>query len=208
MRVVDAGVTAIEPGFAARLLRIDPRARDAWVDGELGFGDVPDDGADLPRGCVPYLPSSVASLLRVIEGASIGPEDVFVDVGSGLGRAMMLVHLLTGAAAVGIEVQADLAEAATRRADALGLDRVRTLHGDAAELTGSVELGSVFFFYSPFGSERMLQVLEAIRPLARVRPLRFCFVDTPPPELPWMKRDAAVVGEGQSVAICRTQLSP
>ena len=54
---------------------------------------------------MPYLPCPVDTLLRVIEHAPLGAADVFVDVGSGLGRAAALVHLLTGARAVGLEVQ-------------------------------------------------------------------------------------------------------
>ena len=39
-------------------------------------------------------------------------SDVFVDVGSGLGRAAALVHLMTGARAIGLEVQPALVAAA------------------------------------------------------------------------------------------------
>src|SRR5580692_4551836 len=45
--------------FRAALLNVAPTARDAWVDRVLGLHDLPADGPDLPRGCVPYFPSSV-----------------------------------------------------------------------------------------------------------------------------------------------------
>jgi SAM-dependent methyltransferase len=192
--------------FRERLRRIDPRSRDGWVDEILGLGDLPDDGRDLPRGCVPYLPSPVDALLRVVELAAITPDDVFVDVGSGLGRATMLVHLLTGAAAVGLEVQAELAAQARRNAQALHLARVWTLHGDAADLARRMAFGSVFFFYCPFGGERLMRVMEDVRPLAQVRPLRLCFIEMPPPELPWMTRDVLAPGKAGSISICRTTL--
>jgi hypothetical protein len=51
--------------FRDALLRVPPGERDAWLDSIFGLGDLPDDGPDLPRGCVPYLPSSVDTLLRV-----------------------------------------------------------------------------------------------------------------------------------------------
>jgi SAM-dependent methyltransferase len=192
--------------FQEDLLRVAPRRRDAWVDEVLGVGDLPDDGGDLPRGCVPYLPSPVDAILRVVEGAAITAADVFVDVGSGLGRATMLVHLLTGAAAVGLEVQAALAAQAKKNAAALRLERVWTLHGDAADLVRRMAFGSVFFFYSPFGGERLMRVMDDLRPLAQVRPIRVCFVDMPPPELPWMTRDPLAPGEPASISICRTTL--
>ena len=87
------------------LAGVPPVARDAWVDLALGLEAIAEDGPDLPRGCVPYLPCSVDALLRLIEHAPVGAGDVFVDVGSGLGRAAALVHLLTGAPAIGVEVQ-------------------------------------------------------------------------------------------------------
>ena len=196
-----------EASFRARLLAVDPRSRDGWVDEVLGLGDLPDDGRDLPRGCVPYLPSPVDAILRVVEGAAITPADVFVDVGSGLGRATMLVHLLTGAAAVGLEVQAALAAQAWRNARALRLERrVWTLHGDAVDLARRMAFGSVFFFYCPFGGERLMRVLEDLRPLAQVRPLRLCFIEMPPPELRWLTRQPLVSGDAGSISICSTTL--
>jgi SAM-dependent methyltransferase len=193
--------------FRERLLRLDPRSRDGWVDAVLGLRDVPDDGRDLPRGCVPYLPSPVDAILSVVERAAITPADVFVDVGSGLGRATMLVHLLTGAAAIGLEVQAALAAQARRNAQALRLERrVSTLHGDAADLARRMAFGSVFFFYCPFGGERLMRVLEDLRPLAQVRPLRLCFIEMPPPQVPWMTRQPLAPGDPGSISICRTTL--
>src|SRR5215469_14927659 len=84
--------------FRAALLSIPPTERDAWLDLVFGLGELPDDGPELPRDCVPYLPCPVDALLRMVEQASVRPSDVFVDVGSGVGRAAALVHLLTGAA--------------------------------------------------------------------------------------------------------------
>lgn len=194
--------------FRDDLLRLDPRSRDAWVDRVLGTGDVGEDGTDLPRGCVPYLPSPVDAILRLVDRAAIGPEDTFVDVGSGLGRATMLVHLLTGALAIGLEVQADLAHEARRRAGVLGLDRVRTLHGDAADLVPRLSAASVFFFYSPFGGERMDRVVASLELLARARPLRLCFLDTPPPGVPWLVSCPAAAGGVDSLSVCRTHPHP
>ena len=80
-------------------------ARDAWVDQLFGLGAPPEDGPQLPVGCVPYLPCSVDALLRVAEHAPVRASDLFVDIGAGVGRAAALMHLLTGAPAFGVEVQ-------------------------------------------------------------------------------------------------------
>jgi SAM-dependent methyltransferase len=198
--------TSVLDGFRQRLMRVDPLSRDDWANQVLGIGDLPDDGDDLPRGSVPYLPSSVDILLRTIERAAIAPGDVFVDVGSGLGRALMLVHLLTGAGAIGLEVQAGLAGQANGMAERLRLERVRTVHGDAENLISYMTTGTVFFFYCPFSGEHIARVMDALRPLAQVRPLRLCFVDMPVPDLPWLVADPAPLGDSDPIAIRRTQL--
>lgn len=162
-------------------MRIHPDTRERWLDRLLGIEDLVDDGDDLPPGCVPYLPCSIDLLLRTIERAPVTPRDVFVDVGSGLGRAIALVHLLTGTAAVGLEIQQGLARQAQAIAARLQLDRVRTLRGDAEQLIGRMHAGTVFFFYCPFGGARLARTLAALRPLAVARPLTLCLVDLPPP---------------------------
>src|SRR5262245_47403554 len=88
--------------FRAALMAVPDADRDGWVDRVFGIEELPHDGPDLPQGCVPYLPCSVATLLRMIDIAEVQSDDVFVDVGSGIGRATALTHFLTGAAAIGI----------------------------------------------------------------------------------------------------------
>ena len=130
--------------FRAALLLDPTRGADAWLDRVLGLGAPPDDGPEPPRGCVPYLPCGVDALIEIVDSAEVGPTDVFVDVGSGVGRAMALVHLLTGAAVIGIEIQSGLVQAARDLARTVS-SRISNVHGDAIELTGAIMIGSVFF---------------------------------------------------------------
>jgi hypothetical protein len=182
------------------LLAVPPDARDAWLDRILGLGPPPDDGPELPRGCVPYLPCSVDALIEMVDRADITPTDVFVDVGSGVGRATALVHLLTGAAAIGIEIQSELVHAARDIARAVS-SRISNLHGDAVELTGHLTTGSVFFLYCPFSGERLQQLLDELEAIALTRPIRVCCVDVPLPACPWLALDPAASG---SVTIFRS----
>jgi hypothetical protein len=69
--------------FRAALLSVPPNARDAWLDLVLGLTELPVDGPELPRGCVPYVPCSVDVLLRMIGQAGLDASDVFVDRGVG-----------------------------------------------------------------------------------------------------------------------------
>ena len=165
--------------------------RDAWLDLVLGLGEMPADGPELPRGCVPYLPCSVDALLRVVDQAEVRSSDVFVDIGSGLGRAGALVHLLTGASVVGLEIQSALALAARELAVRLLLPGVPCIEGDAANLAGRVTIGTVFFLYCPFGGERLAKVLDELESLARTRMLRICCVDLPLPPRAWLTPDPA-----------------
>ncbi|MCZ7678283.1 MAG: class I SAM-dependent methyltransferase [Sandaracinaceae bacterium] len=156
----------------AALLSLPPDARDAWWDRVLGIEEVPEDGPDLPPGCVPYVPCSVDVVLDAIEHASVGASDLVVDVGSGVGRAAALIQVLTGAQVVGLEVQSGLVRAARRLAAELGSSRLVTVHGDAAELVRSLPTATVFFLYCPFGGARLERLLDALEPLARARPIR------------------------------------
>lgn len=187
--------------FRAALLAVAPAARDAWLDLVLGLDALPDDGADLPRHCVPYLPCACDVLLRAIDGAAIAHGDVFVDVGSGLGRAAAVVHLLTGAAAIGLEIQRELARASRELAARLAAP-IAIVDGDASALAATAAAsGSVFFLYCPFGGDRLARLLDALATLAAARELRVCCVDLPLPPRPWLAR---VPGPDGALVVYRT----
>jgi SAM-dependent methyltransferase len=183
------------------LLAVPGRDRDAWVDRVLGIDAIPDDSPELPHGCVPYLPSSVDVLLRIVDRASIRSSDVFVDVGSGVGRAAALVHLLTGAAAIGIEIQPELVRATRELTARLQLSRVAFFEGDAAKLAEVMTIGTVFLLYCPFSGERLTKVLESFEKIASMRTIRVCFVDLPAPSCSWLTLETA---PGEDLAIYRS----
>ena len=166
--------------FRAALLAVEPRARDDWFDRLLGLREIPDDGADLPRGCVPYIPSPADALLRMVDEARVTSADVFVDIGSGLGRTAAFVHLITGAEVVGVEVQAGLVDAARDLVSRLHLSRISFVQGDAGTAqSDSLTRGTVFFLYCPFSGERLAKVLTDLEVVASTRPIRVCTLDLP-----------------------------
>jgi SAM-dependent methyltransferase len=190
--------------FRAALLSIPSVARDACVDWAFGLGALPEDGPALPRGCVPYLPCSVDALLRLVDHAPVRASDRFVDVGSGVGRAAALVHLLTGAPAVGIEVQPALVAAARELAARLDLPGVTFTEGDAGRPAGALTVGSVFLLYCPFSGDHLVQLLASLASIASTRAIRVCCVDLPLPPCPWLAQ-APPVG-GTDLAIYRSTL--
>jgi SAM-dependent methyltransferase len=181
--------------FRAALLSVPPTARDAWLDRVFGLGEIPDDSPELPRDGVPYLPCPVDALLRMVEQAPVRASDVFVDVGSGLGRAAALVHLLTGAAAIGLEIQPGLVHLARELATRLLVSRISSVEGDAAKLARFITIGSVFFLYCPFSGERLAMVLAHLEAIARTRMIRVCCVDLPLPPCSWLTLEPPLSGD-------------
>ncbi len=183
------------PAFRAVLLGVPVGERDAWVDLVLGLDDLPSDGPALPAGGVPYLPCSVEVLLRIVDEAPVRSTDVFVDVGAGPGRAIALVHLLTGAGAIGLEIQPELVHAAQGLSARLGLSRIPCIEGDAATIAAFMVIGSVFFFNCPFSGARLAKVLDDLEPIARTRQLSVCCVHLPLPPRSWLTCEPGRGGE-------------
>lgn len=190
-------------GFRAALLSVPPLDRDRWLDALLEIEGVLDDGPQLPKGCAPYLPCGVETLLQVVDHTPVGASDVFIDVGAGLARATTFVHLMTGASAIGLEIQPELVAAGSDLCARLNTSRIVTVQGDAARLTGLMVIGTVFFFYCPFSGARLERVLAELEPIAATRTIRVCCVDLELPEQPWLEL-AARPSEG--LAIYRSTL--
>jgi SAM-dependent methyltransferase len=187
------------------LAEIPPGDRDEWLDVLWDIDEIPPDEPNLPRGCVPYLPCATATVLEAIQQAAVTCDDVFVDVGSGAGKAALLVHLGTGASCIGVEIQPGLARTAQARADWLRLSRLRFLEGDAVELVRFITIGTVFFLYCPFSGDRLRPFLDGLQDVARARPIRVCCVDMAPLERPWLAR---VPSTSSSVDVYRSRQSP
>jgi len=198
-----ANVVTTPARFRAALTQVPPSERDAWLDRVLELDGIPADGPDLPRGCVPYLPCPVDALLRMVDLAGVKASDVFVDLGSGVGRAAALVHLLTGAAAIGIEIQPALVRAARDLTTRLSALRFSPIEGDATRLAGFIGIGSIFFLYCPFSGARLENVLNDLQVIAHTRPIRVCSVDLPLPPRPWLSPVAALSGD---LAVYRSTL--
>lgn len=167
-----AGGTSSPPAFRTALLAVPAADRDAWLDRVLGLGDIPADSSELPAGCVPYLPCSADALLAVVDGAEITADDVVVDIGAGVGRALAIVQRLTGARVTGVEVQEQLVERAL----------VPLQRGDIDMMDPPV--GTVYLLYCPFSGARLQRLLERLSTVAR--PIRIACVDLPLPDCEWL----------------------
>ncbi len=138
----------------------------------LDVGAVPPQRVALGPEMVPYQPTPARAILALVQRAAIGPDDVLYDVGAGLGWVVILVALLSGARARGIELEPAYCEYAARSARRLKVRGVQFARGDAraAPLTG----GTVFFLYTPFRGALLRDVLERLRRHAKAGPIRVC----------------------------------
>jgi hypothetical protein len=158
--------------------------RDIWTDELLGIEPPPPDVPDLPRGSVPYLPSGVEEILATVLEVPVRPDDELVDLGSGMGRVVILAHLLSRARARGVEIQEHLVRSARARCDELGLaGSVSFVHANAVD----TELdGSIFFLYAPFNGAMLASVLRRLEQVARRRPIVVCAVGLEFRDVPWL----------------------
>jgi SAM-dependent methyltransferase len=97
----------------------------------------------------------------MIGKARFGEGDVFFDLGSGLGQVPLLVNLLAGVDAKGIEFEPAYCEHAKRYAEELKLPRVEFIQADARD--ADYTAGTVFFLYTPFEGGILATVLERLR---------------------------------------------
>jgi Histone methylation protein DOT1 len=121
---------------------------------------------------VPYQPTPVRHILHLIAATAPAEDDVFVDLGSGLGHVPLLVSMVTGAQSLGIEVQPAYVASAQECAQNLHLSRVRFIPQDARE--ADLSIGTVFYLYSPFNGSILTNVLSALRMESTRRPIKIC----------------------------------
>ncbi|HEY4223162.1 MAG TPA: class I SAM-dependent methyltransferase [Myxococcota bacterium] len=171
------------------LLAVPFIERDVWIDEALGLDAIPDDVPDLPRGAVPYVPCNVDAIVRAVLDAPVRARDVFVDLGCGVGRVAVLVHLLTGARVAGIDLQAPLIERGRAMVHALALDDVHLAIGDAAQ--NETALGTVYFIYASFSPAVLARVLAWLERVASTRPIVLCAVGFPVLGQAWLRERAS-----------------
>jgi hypothetical protein len=143
---------------------------DALVNGLLLMGTAPEETREREPEMVFYQPTPARVVLELVEEANFRPGDVFYDIGSGLGQVSILVHLLSGICAKGVEFEPAYCDYARRCARELNLSRVEFINADARE--ADYTDGTVFFLYTPFESRILEQVLGRLGDASRTREIR------------------------------------
>lgn len=172
---------AIRQGDGATALRrwspgddIDTREGYDHLDALLGevfaFDEPTDAITPLEPGMVFYQPTPARHVFNLVKRAGITGDDVFVDLGSGLGHVPMLVAILTGARCIGIEREPVYTALAQRGAESLRLGTVSFVTQDVRD--ADLSQGTVFYLYTPFTGAILRVVLDALRCGSKQRSIR------------------------------------
>ena len=152
-------------GFVFELLELPPSERDAALEKWLGIaGQV----SSVPPGdqLIGYHASALAPVVAALIETRADEEDVFVDLGCGLGKVTALARLISGARVRGIELQQELISRAPR------LEGVEYFHGDVRD--APLDDGTIFYLYNPFSGDVLAQVLRRLRAVAEKRAITIC----------------------------------
>lgn len=152
-----------------------------------------------------YQPTPARVVLDLLDHAGLQPDDVVYDLGSGLGQVVILVNLLSGVRAKGVEIEPALCRCAQDCAQQLGSLNVDFINADARAVDYAD--GTVFYMFRPFKGAVLQAVLEKLRREAQKRPLKLCTYGAGTPDvarLPWMKSLDANAGDEFRLALFQT----
>jgi hypothetical protein len=145
---------------------------DPLLQGLLGQGEPAGPRRPLEPDMVAYQPTPARAILALVQASGIGPQDLLVDLGSGLGQVALLAALLSGARARGVELEPSYVDYARACAQGLQLGRVEFIHADARE--APLDGGTVYYLFTPFRGRLLERVLERLRGEAGLRSIKVC----------------------------------
>lgn len=162
---------------------------DVFINGLLLSQAVPLETKVREAEMVYYQQTPARIIFELAEKAQLTAEDVFYDLGSGLGQVPILVHLLSGATAKGIEFEPAYCDYANLSAADLNLSGVAFINADAR--TADYTEGTVFFMYTPFEGSILQDVLARLREESCHRKIRLFTYGPCTPQVSrqsWLKR--------------------
>lgn len=134
---------------------------DIFVNRLFPLQEMPEQTKDLEPEMVYYQKTPARIVFELVERSLFVKEDVFFDLGSGLGQVVILVNLLAGITARGIEFEPAFCDYARECAAALNVSNVTFINVDARKADYSE--GTVFFMFTPFRGKILQEVLEILR---------------------------------------------
>lgn len=134
---------------------------DVFINGLLPYKAIPEQTKELESEMVYYQKTPARIVFELAESAHFMNNDVFFDLGSGLGQVAILVNLLSGIKVNGVEFEPAFCGYARECAVELNLPDVTFINADAREADYSA--GTIFFMYTPFSGKMLQEVLEILR---------------------------------------------
>ncbi len=122
---------------------------------------MPEPTKDLEPEMVFYQKTPARIVFELVEKAHFATNDVFFDLGSGLGQVAILVNLLAGVIVKGIEFEPVFCDYARDCAAILNLSNVSFINIDAR--LADYSHGTIFFMFTPFRGEILQEVLAVLR---------------------------------------------
>lgn len=109
----------------------------------------------------PFVASPESVIRRLLTMAELKPGEIFVDLGAGDGRPVIIAAREFGARAIGVELREDLVKQAMRKVMELGLqDRVKIIHDDIFNV--NISMADVVYLYlTTSANEKVKPKLEA-----------------------------------------------
>lgn len=145
---------------------------DELVSGVFRFAVTEEPKVNLSAEMVAYQPTPARHVFDLIRHIKLTAQDVFVDLGAGLGHVAFLVASCTDARCIGIELEPSYVACSTKIARELNVTNATFLALDAreADLSG----GTVFYLYTPFRGAILRAVLDRLRLESTTRDIRVC----------------------------------
>jgi hypothetical protein len=153
-------------------IHIGPDGLDVLVSGIFGSDVAPVAPEIQHPDMVHYEPVPARVVLDLIDNANLQPDDIFYDLGSGLGQVVILVNRLSGIKARGIEIDSVLCDQARNFASPSGGGEVAFIHADARDADYSD--GTVFYLFTPFKGMVLQTVLDKLQQESQKRKIKLC----------------------------------
>jgi hypothetical protein len=143
---------------------------DIFLNGLLTHQNLPAETRDREPEMVYYQKTPARIIFELIKKAAFKPDDVFFDLGSGLGQVTILVNLLSSVISKGVEFEPAYCGYARTCAADLNVSQVHFINTDARYADYSS--GTVFFMYTPFKGKMLQEVLQNLYGEAKKRKIK------------------------------------
>lgn len=128
-----------------------------------------------------YSPTPYRDLFHFMRTAGLGSDDIFTDLGAGMGRAVFAASWLGAGHAIGIELLPDLAAIAEQNRQGSRLRNRDIVFCAANALDASLIGTTLLYMFHPFGEQVMERVLAKLGreriATGATRPLRIIYAN-------------------------------